>query len=413
MKSKIFIMFIAFATLISCNVQNRSEQEEENEEHGQEGVVILNEKQREALKLELGTFQMRNLTTLVKTNGELEVPPASIADITAIIGGNVKEIKVFHGDKVKKGQVLAILEHPDYISLQEEYSEMANKLEYLEKEYNRQKELFENNVGAGKDYQQVKSEYNTAKSRYAGLKSRLILLNLSPEDVKNGSISNTIRILSPINGYVNEININVGTYVDSKDKLMEVTDNSNIHADFMVFEKDVYLIKIGQKVDFIVSNRPGEELSSTIFAIGKEFENNTRSVQIHAKLNKPHTKLIPGMYISGLIHTDENYTRALPDNAIVSEGTKSFIFILDQNALKELEEGKEEHEGEEENTEEKIEIGEDAMAFRMIEVFTGQKDGGYTEIKLLDSLPENTQIVMNAAYYLLSDLKKDEAGDDD
>lgn len=422
MKTKIFIAFIAFATLISCNVQNNSEHEEEEIDackvEGAEGVVILNKKQREALELELGTFQMRNLTTLVKTNGELEVPPSSIADITAIIGGNVKEIKVFHGDKVKKGQVLAVLEHPDYISLQEEYAEMANKLEYLEKEYNRQKELFENNVGAGKDYQKVKSEFNTAKSRHAGLKSRLLLLNLSPENVKNGSISNTIKILSPINGYVNEININVGTFVDSKDKLMEVTDNSKIHADFLVFENDVHLIKKGQKIDFTVSNRPGEELSAKIFAIGKEFEANSRAVHVHAELDKVQSGLIPGMYISGHIHTDENYSLALPDRAVVTEGTKSFIFILDQVALIEFaEEGEEGENGCEDDCEdkcegdEKVTIGEDAKAFKMVEVITGQKDAGYTEIRLLDSLPENSQIVMNAAYYLLSDLKKDEAED--
>ncbi|MDE5421018.1 efflux RND transporter periplasmic adaptor subunit [Ancylomarina sp. DW003] len=411
MKSKIFIALIAFATLVSCNVQNRSEHEEE--EHGPEGLVILNEKQQEALKLELGTFQQRNLTTLVKTNGELEVPPSSIADITAIIGGNVKEIRVFHGDKVKKGQVLAVLEHPDYISLQEKFSEIANKLEFLEKEHNRQKELFENNVGAGKDYQQVKSEFNTAKSRYEGLKSRLLLLNLSPKNVKNGSISNTIRIISPINGYVNEININVGTYVDSKDKLMEVVDNSHIHADFLVFENDVHRIKEGQIVDFTVSNKPGEELSAKIFAIGKEFEANSRAVHIHASLDNMQTGLIPGMYISGHIHTDKNYTQALPDNAIVTEGTKSFIFVLDQEALEEYKEEMEENESNEEEGEEEIEIGEDAMAFKMVEVVTGQTDAGYTEVKLLDSLPENTQIVMNAAYYLLSDLKKGEAGDDD
>jgi len=411
MKSKIFIALIAFATLVSCNVPNRSEHEEEgNEENGPEGVVILNEKQREALKLELGTFQQRNLTTLVKTNGELEVPPSSIADITAVIGGNVKEIRVFHGDRVKKGQALAVLEHPDYISLQEEFSKIANKLEFLEKEYNRQKELFENNVGAGKDYQQVKSEYNTAKSRYEGLKARLLLLNLSPENVKNGTISNTINIGSPINGYVNEINIKVGTYVDSKDKLMEVTDNSKILADFLVFENDIHLIKEGQNVDFTVSNKPGEELSAKIFAIGKEFEVNSRAIHIYAQLDKVQPELIPGMYISGHIHTDKNYSLALPDNAVVTEGTKSFIFILDQNALKEFEEENEENKNE---VEEKVEIGEDAMAFRMVEVITGQKDAGYTEVKLFESLSEDTQIVMNAAYYLLSDLKKDEAGDDD
>jgi cobalt-zinc-cadmium efflux system membrane fusion protein len=418
MKSKIFIAFIAFATLLSCNVQNGSEQEEEeNEEHGPEGLVILNEKQREALSLELGTFQMRNLTTLVKTNGELEVPPSSIADITAIIGGNVKEIRVFHGDKVKKGQVLAVLEHPDYISLQEEFSAMANQLEFLEKEFERQKELFENNVGAGRDFQKIKSEYNTAKSRHAGLKSRLLLLNLSPENVKNGSISNTIKIISPINGYVNEININVGTYVDAKDKLMEVTDNGKIHANFLVFENDVHLIKEGQIVDFTVSNKPGQELSAKIFALEKEFEANSRAVHIHASLENMQTGLIPGMYISGHIHTDKNYTQALPDNAVVTEGTKSFIFVLDQKALEEFKEEMEENESNEEEQgeedEETIEIGEDAMAFRIVEVVTGQKDAGYIEVKLLESLPENTQIVMNAAYYLLSDLKKGEAGDDD
>jgi len=377
-------------------------------------VVVLNEKQQEALKLKLGTFQMRNLTTVVKTNGQLNVAPESSAEVTAIIGGNVKVIKVFHGDKVRKGQVLTVLEHPDYISLQEDFSVMAHKLEFLEKEYERQKKLFENNVGAGKDYQQVKSEYNTAKARYQGLKSRLQLLNLSPEKVTEGIISNTINIVSPINGYVNEIKIKVGTYVDAKDKLFEITDNSAIHADFMIYEKDVHLVKEGQKIHFTVSNRPGEELTANIFAIGKEFESNTRAVHIHANINEKTTGLIPGMYISGHLHTDEKYTRTLPNDAIVSEGTKSYIFILDESEESEddhgesdehdLEsKGEEDHEGHnhaEESVPEK--------AFKMVEVITGQKDDGFTEIHLLNPLPDNTQVVMNAAYYLLADMKKEE-----
>ena len=222
MKSKIFrvfIVLITFVGLISCNSNKEDKQEEEHEEHGAEGVVALNEKQQEALNLKLGNFQMRNLTTVVKINGQLEVPPASSADITAVIGGNVKRISVFHGDKVKSGQLLAVLEHPDYISIQEDFAEIANSLEFLEKEFDRQKELFENNVGAGKDYQKAKSEYNTAKAKYEGLKSRLQMLHLSPEKVKTGQISNSVNIISPINGYVNEVNIKVGTYVDAKDKL--------------------------------------------------------------------------------------------------------------------------------------------------------------------------------------------------
>ena len=412
MKSKIFIGIIAMATLMSCNSRNNESNEEEQEEKGPAGVVILNEKQRQALDLKLGTFQWRNLTTLVKTNGQLQVHPSYSAEVTAIIGGNIKEIKVFHGDKVKKGQVLAILEHPDYISLQEDFAALANKLEYLEQEYERQKELFENNVGAGKDYQLVKSEYNTAKARLQGLESRLQMLNIPTEKVKHGEISNTVKITSPINGFINEIDVKLGTYVGAKDMMFEITDNDHIHADFMVYEKDVHLLKEGQKVDFTVSNLPGEELSSTVFAIGKEFEANTRAVHIHANLDEMQPGLIPGMYISGHIHTDDNYTLSLPENAVVKEGTKSFIFIIDDMALEEFNEEnsrevKEEGEPEENSDDEKI------MAFRMIEVVTGRTDGGHIEIKLLDSLPENTQIVMNAAYYLLSDLNKGETGDDD
>ncbi len=113
------------------------------------------------------------------------------------------------------------------------------------------------------------------------------------------------------------------------------------------------------------------------------------------------------MYINGHLHTDENYTRALPNDAIVAEGTKSFIFILDKQAL-EKHVGEENHEGHEHGDEDDDDAAENKMAFRMVEVIPGLKDEGYTEIRLINPLPENTQVVMNAAYYLLADMKKEE-----
>ena len=402
---KILIAFIALLTpffLTSCRSKN-AKNEEEHEEHGIEGVVILNEQQQKALNLQLGGFQMRNLTTVVKVNGQLQVPPSASADITAVIGGNVKKIKVFQGDKVRKGQILAVLEHPDYIALQEEFAEVANRLEFLKQEYERQKELYENNVGAGKDYQQAKADYNTAKAKYQGLKSRLQLLHLSPDKILQGQISSTITIISPINGYVNEVNINLGAYVNAKDVLFEITDNTALHADFFVYEKDVHRVKIGQTVHFTVSNRPEKEYTAIIFAIGKEFDTNTRAIHIHAQINEDLDGLVPGMYITGHIHTDSTFTRTLPNDAIVKEGTKSYIFVLDESVLEHEEEEDEEHG---ENHEHEQEEG--TKAFRMVEVMTGLQDDGYTEVILIDSLPENTQIVQNAAYYLLADMNKEE-----
>ncbi|MFA6677448.1 MAG: efflux RND transporter periplasmic adaptor subunit [Bacteroidales bacterium] len=390
MKIKIIIAFMAIVTFISCNTNNQKiEKVKAHEEHSSENTVTLTKGQQEALNLKLGAFSMRNLTTVIKTNGTLEVPPSYSANITSIIGGNVKEIKVFDGDWVKKGQLLVILEHPDYISIQEDYAEITNRLEFLKQEFERQKELFKNNVSAGKTFQKTKADYYSAKSKSEGLKSRLKLLNLSPEAVMNGNISNTIKITSPINGFINNVNIKIGSYVDAKDVILEVTDNDAIHADFMIYEKDVFLLKKGQKVHFTVSNRPDKELTAKVFAIDKEFLSNPRALKIHAKIEGKVSDLIPGMYISGHLHTDEKYTKTLPNTAIVKEGTKSFIFIVDNHK-----------------------IVNNKITLKMVEVVTGLQDEGYTEIKLLNSLPKDTKIVINGAYYLLADINKEETEHD-
>lgn len=405
MKTKIIIAAIALISLVSCNNTTVKNDAEEHEEKGKEGYVILNADQRKALDLKLGGFEMRNLTTVIKTNGQLEVAPDSRAEVSVPIGGNVKSIKVFMGDKVNKGRILAVLEHPDYIELQENFAEVANRLDYLQKEYERQKELYEQNVGSGKSYQQSKADYNIAKSKYEGLKARLKLLNISPGKVMEGEISPVVNVVSPIKGYVNKINIKVGTYVDAGDNMFEITDNSAIHADFLVYEKDVSMIKDGQKIHFTIASLPGKEFTSTIFAIGKEFEKNTRAVHIHSKLDNYDPALIPGMYISGHIHTDKQMTKTLPNEAIVTEGTKSFIFVRDDSAIEEQEEHN--HKGEAEHKDHNEKEG-DLMAFKMVEVITGRKDEGYTEVKLIEPVPENAEIVLNAAYYLLADMNKEE-----
>ena len=393
MKKIIYIVLIALITIIgfvSCSSSSTNTEKEEYEytEEGEDGIVKLNKSQQKFLNLKIGTFEMRNLTTVVKINGQLEVAPNDRAGVTAILGGNVKNIRVFQGDKVKKKQVLAVLEHPHYVTIQEEFATISNNLEFLKQEYERQKELFENNVGAGKDYQKAKSEYNNANVKYESLKSRLLLLHLSPEQVKKGKISNTINIISPISGFVNSVNIMVGIYVDTKTKMFELVDNSRIHADFKVYEKDVNLLKIGQKIHFTVSNKEQKEYTAEIFAIGKQFEKETRSVHIHSNILEDKTGLIPGMYITGHLHIDKKYVKTDPNDAIVTQGAKSYIFII-----------------EEEN-------GENTK-FKMTEVIKGKSDDGYTQVDLLEQLPEDVRIVLNKAYYLLSDMDKEELGDDD
>ncbi|GFD72722.1 hemolysin D [Tenacibaculum sp. KUL113] len=361
--------------------------EESEEEHEEEGEALhLSELKFNSLGIKVGALPTKSLSGVVKANGQLEVPPQYEATVTAILGGNVSSIKVIEGDKVSKGQTLAYLSHPDLSQIQTNYIKTYNRMQFLEKEYERQKRLYEEKVGSGKTFQQTESEYQSIKAEVKGYESQLRQLNISASKIMNGEIYEYIPVTSPIAGYIEKVKIQMGQYVAPQIPMFEIVDNEHIHADLMVFEKDIHKVKKGQKISFTLESVPGSNLTGEIYSVGKQFEQNPKAVHIHAEIDKKEDFLIPGMYINGKIRTGEAPVTALPEDAIIEEGGKPFIFI----AQKHLEDGKVEWE------------------LKPLEVRRGITEDGWVEIKLLEPLSKDAQVVFNNAYYLISEMQKSE-----
>lgn len=361
--------------------------EESEEEHEEEGEALhLSELKFNSLGIKVGALPTKSLSGVVKANGQLEVPPQYEATVTAILGGNVSSIKVIEGDKVSKGQTLAYLSHPDLSQIQTNYIKTYNRMQFLEKEYERQKRLYEEKVGSGKTFQQTESEYQSIKAEVKGYESQLRQLNISASKIRNGEIYEYIPVTSPIAGYIEKVKIQMGQYVAPQIPMFEIVDNEHIHADLMVFEKDIHKVKKGQKISFTLESVPGSNLTGEIYSVGKQFEQNPKAVHIHAEIDKKEDFLIPGMYINGKIRTGEAPVTALPEDAIIEEGGKPFIFI----AQKHLEDGKVEWE------------------LKPLEVRRGITEDGWVEIKLLEPLSKDAQVVFNNAYYLISEMQKSE-----
>lgn len=355
-----------------------------------EGLVWLTPQQQKAIGLELGQIEKRNLNASVKVTGQLELPPQYKAVVSTFMGGNVKKVNVIEGDYVSKGEVLAVLEHPDYIELQQSFQQVASSLAYLKEEYQRKKALYEQQVSSAKDYQKAAADYNSAMAHYSGLQAKLQLLGLNPEAVAKGQISSIIAIKSPISGYVKAINVSTGQYAAPQADMFEITNNDHVHADFMVYEKDIYKVDEGQIVRFTVANMPDKVLQAKIFSVGKTFESDPRAIHVHAEIITPKAKLLPGMYVNGRLQVNDVEVKSLPQGAIVSEGDKSYIFIKES-------EGINPHNQQ-----------DSATAFQMVEITTGVTDQGYTEVNLLSPLPDSTIVVTKGAYYLQADMTKEE-----
>ncbi len=462
--SIIALLLMLAAVISSCAGSSAEKQEEDEHDHNEatEGMAVLSQTQRDAINLKVGSVSMRNMSAIIKANGVLKVSPTDKAEITSFMGGNVKSIKVFQGDKVRKYQVLATLEHPDFIKLQQEFIQASQNYLFSKKEYERQKELFENNAGSGKAFQKTESEYQSNKAQYEGLKIRLKMLNLDCQAIEKGNLATEVKIISPIAGYVNQIDISLGSFVNSETKMFTISNNNNIHADLLVYEKEIADLSVGQKARLKVANMPDVELDAKIFSIAKEYKKDEKAVIVHAHIKNAPDKLIAGSYVSGDIFTQNVNVQSVPETAIVQDGGKKYIFVFDEKgsiaANEEHKEGADDHDhgdnnqgaddhdqdvdnhdqGADDHDHDADDHDHDAdkndqdadnhdhdaddhdhssyesfknhkIAFRMVEVITGIEDNGYVAIKLIEPLSKDAQIVLDGAFYLLSDLKKSEA----
>lgn len=360
-------------------------------ESEEESTVHLSELKFNALGIELDTLRKRSLSNTVRVNGQLEVPPQHEATVTSVLGANIVSIEVIEGDFVTKNQTVAYLSHPNLIEVQTEYVRSWRQMNYLEREYQRQKRLFDEEIGSGQQFQQTEAEYEATRAEVMGSEARLRQLNLNAEEIRNGTIYERIPVVTPIEGYVEDVGIQIGQYVDPQATLFEIINIEHIHADFMVYEKDVHQLKKGQQISFTVESGSDEELVANIYSIGKKFEQEPKAVHVHAEIDNPQEYLIPGMYIRGTIQTSSEKVWAIPEDAIVAEDDKSLIFLAEQE----------------------IENGEIEWKFTPLEVSTGIQQGNWVEVKLFEPLPKGAQVVMNNAYYLISEMKKSETGDDD
>lgn len=361
----------------------------ENEEIGEE-EVHLSEEQFQALGLKVDTLPMRNIGSYVEANGQLEVPPQNEAAITAIIGANITSIEVIEGDKVNKGQVLAYLSHPDLIRLQTDYVNDWNQLQYLEKQYERQRQLYDEKVGSGKELQKTKADYQSAKGMVKGHEAQLRLMGMSSDEVLEGEIFDQVAVVSPLDGHVRSVEVKTGQYVQPQTEMFEVVNIEHIHADLMVFEKDVHKVREGQRVLFSVESLLDKQMEAVIYAVGKSFEQEPKAIHIHAEIENKEGLLLPGMYVRGQILSEEDTSFALPEAGIVREGDKHFIFTASMN---------DDH-------------GTIEWVFEPVEVSIGAKEDGWVQINLLESLPRDSKVAWSSAYYLIAEMKKGEAEHD-
>ena len=354
--------------LAACNdtvepSENEESTEEHSEEEGSENFVELTEEQFQNTDIEIGKAEMRSLGSEISVNGVIDVPPQGNVSVSIPYGGFLKATEMLPGTRIKKGQLLATVENPEFVDFQQEYLENIAEAEFLKSDFERQQTLYEEQVSSARVFQEAQSRYNSNQATIKGLESKLRLIGFNTESVRAGNVSSSVNIYSPVKGSVREVHTNVGRYIEAREVVMDLTDAEDLHVELNVYENDIKNIEVGQKIRFTLANEPDTWRDAEVYLIGSGVRED-RSITIHGHLEEVDESLLPGMFVNARIETGASEGFAVPTEAVVRFDSKQYVFV---------------------HTGKRMEDGEEMYDFEMLEVRKGSSEAGYTQISLVEN----------------------------
>ena len=320
MKKILYILSIFI--IAACGESASTKQDEHKDDHQDE--LVLTQDQMKANDYTLGAPKLRSFERSVNFTGVVDLPPSHRHVISHFIPGYIKQVKVIVGDHVKKGQTLAVIEHQGILELQERYAKAESELEYLEQEYERLKQLFEENIVSKKEYLAAKSAFLSKRATRNSLKQQLQLIHISPKSVLAGNLSSTYSVLAPADGIISSVNIATGTWVGDETQLMALVDPDHIHLELQVFAKDIPALSEGQSLNFGLHGDSEHNYKATIYRIGAEVKKDRR-VLVHAHPDSVPAHLTIGAYVNGSINVSADSLFALPITAVTELNGESYV----------------------------------------------------------------------------------------
>lgn len=339
-----------------------------------ENTVSLTDAQLRNAPIETTELSMQSISTVLKLNGKIDVPPQNLISVSTPLGGYLKSTGLLPGMKVSKGQVIAVIENPQFVQLQQDYLMAKSKYHFAQLDYNRQKKLNQSQASSDKVMQMAQSEMNSQQIIMNAIAQQLQLVNINAGNVTAGNIRKSVPVYSSINGFVSKVNVNIGKYVNPSDVLFELINPADIHLNLKVYEKDLAMLKTGQRIVAYSNINPDKKYDGEILLTGKDLDGNGIA-DVHCHFEKYHPELIPGMYMNAEVETETSFSNAVPEESVVDFEGKSYVFVEEKK-----------------------------QTYKMVPVTTNESENGFIQILNFQDF-KGKKIVTKNAYTLLMKLK--------
>lgn len=377
MKNKIYlILYFVIVTSLGACFQQQHKKNATSQANVTTPVILINEQMMLA-GIKTCRLKKQVIFDCIECNGSIEADPNQKAMVCAPSRGYLKKILVHLGDYVNKGDMMAILEHPEYILLQQEYLETKSQYDYYKEDFTRQGELTLENATSLKIMQQAQNEFHKTEAHLVALKKQLALLGIEADSLQIENMISEIALISPMSGYVTSINGQIGMLCTEELPVVNVVGTRNPNLLLKTDEKFAPRIATGQFVNFSLIQKPDRNYIAKI-RIASQLADENNMIHIRADILDTSEDLMPGSYVNACIQINADSVYALPNEAIISIEEKQYIFRKT-----------------------------DSLLFELVEIQTGRKTDDISEIEDPTSDLLTSEIIISGAGYLFSESNKE------
>lgn len=230
-------------------------------------------------------------------------------DVSSSVAGKIATINFSSGQSINKGQILFTLENEDLAST---VKQDAAKYVYNQAQYERYAALVQSGVVSRSDLDLNKSNMEESKAKVA----------------YDQALLNKTIITAPFAGTVGVMQASVGDYITEGKAIVTLQDDSTLYVDFYVPERISDLVAVGHSMVATSKQANNYRWTGTIEALNPSMDVDSRNILVRAKIDKPYTNLVPGMYVNVAATTSAlKPTLVIPQQAVLYNPYGDSVYV--------------------------------------------------------------------------------------
>lgn len=276
-------------------------------------------------KLKTTTLKEVSHRMVFSTSGVVKAIPTNYAEIASPFAGRITRSFVRLGQKVAKGSPIFEISSPSFFETGKAYYQAKQEMELALKNLKREKDLYNNKVGAQKEVEEAEVNYELKKKDYENALAALKVFQITPDELVLGQ---PLVVRSPISGEVVTDRLVIGQYIkEDAEPVAIIADLNKVWVAANVKEKDMPLVRSLEKVEVSLVSMPDKMIDGTIYHISEMLNEDTRAVEVLIECDNADRSMKPGMYGTVKLTDAAADVVLIPTSAILQQEDHAYVLV--------------------------------------------------------------------------------------